>query len=158
MNIINHSYITSKPLIRRKTTTEVILHCTATPEGKDYTAETIDKWHKGNGWSCIGYHYIIYRDGTVHRGRPEYTIGAHCQNHNSKSIGICYVGGLEADGKKAKDTRTPEQHKAIIELVRDILSRYKLKLSNVHCHNEFATKACPCFTTDEFIKEYSQQT
>ncbi len=57
--------------------TEIIVHCSATPEGEDYTVEQIREWHKGNGWSDIGYHYVIYRDGSIHVGRPESVSGAH---------------------------------------------------------------------------------
>ena len=56
MKIESHNIIPSGSLLRRKSTKEIILHCSATPEGKDYSVETIDKWHKGKGWSCIGYH------------------------------------------------------------------------------------------------------
>lgn len=154
LNIINHYFTPAKPLSKRRTTKEVILHCSATPEGRDYTVEDIDRWHKGNGWSCIGYHYVIYIDGTIHRGRPETTVGAHCQGHNSDSIGVCYIGGLDATGKNAKDTRTEAQKKAMKELVREIVTRYKMKAGNIHCHNEFAKKACPSFSIEEFKKEY----
>ncbi len=72
--------------------TEIILHCSDTVEGRDYTVEDIDRWHKNRGWRSIGYHYVIYRDGTVHEGRPLKQIGAHCKGHNYHSIGICYIG------------------------------------------------------------------
>ena len=158
MNIVNHYFTPAKPLAKRKSTKEVILHCSATPEGKDYTVETIDRWHKGNGWSCIGYHFIIYRDGTVHRGRPELTVGAHCQGHNSCSVGICYIGGLDTTGKEPKDTRTDKQKQSLIELVQDLLGRYKLKDTAIHCHNEFAKKNCPSFSISKFIREYRGST
>jgi len=154
MKIESHNIIPSGSLLRRKSTKEIILHCSATPEGKDYSVETIDKWHKGKGWSCIGYHYVIYRDGSIHRGRPEQTVGAHCQGHNSQSIGVCYIGGLDELGKNAKDTRTDKQKEALLELVRDLLGRYKLSVSRIHCHNEYARKSCPSFCIDEFRKEY----
>ena len=69
---------------------EIIIHCSATPEGRDYTVADIDRWHKARGWRGIGYHYVIYRDGSVHAGRPVEQIGAHCTGHNANSIGICY--------------------------------------------------------------------
>ena len=97
---------------KMRTINEIIVHCTATAEGKDYTVEDITRWHKARGFKTIGYHYVIYRDGTVHAGRPENEIGAHCQGHNAKSIGVCYVGGLTADGEVAKAKRTAEQRKA----------------------------------------------
>lgn len=85
---------------------EIIVHCSATPEGKDFTVTDIKKWHLARGFSDIGYHYVIYRDGSVHTGRDESKIGAHCTGHNSYSIGVCYIGGCSADGKTPKDTRT----------------------------------------------------
>lgn len=88
--------------------TEIIIHCSATPEGKDYTVEDINQWHKARGFKCIGYHYVIYRDGSIHNGRPIEQVGAHCQKHNANSIGICYIGGCDLTGKKPKDTRTVE--------------------------------------------------
>lgn len=136
----------------RREITEIILHCTATPEGKDYTVEQIRLCHtapkpKGNGWSDIGYHYVVYRDGSVHPGRPVGVIGAHCSGHNSNSIGVCYVGGCAADGRTPKDTRTPQQAVALRELVESLLEKYPR--ATVHCHNEFANKACPCFAVSE---------
>ena len=85
---------------------EIIVHCSATPEGKDFTVTDIKKWHLARGFSDIGYHYVIYRDGSVHTGRDESKIGAHCTGHNSYSIGVCYIGGCSTDGKTPKDTRT----------------------------------------------------
>ena len=92
---------------------KIIVHCTATPEGKHFTVQQIREWHtapkpKGNGWRDIGYHFVVYLDGSVHNGRPVGQIGAHCSGHNAHSIGVCYVGGEVADGShKPKDTRTP---------------------------------------------------
>ena len=83
----------------------------------------IDRWHKARGWRCIGYHFVVYRDGTVHPGRPVEQIGAHTSNHNARSIGICYVGGLDASGRP-KDTRTPQQRAALRRLVSDLRKRF----------------------------------
>lgn len=131
---------------------EIILHCSATQEGKDYTTEDIKKWHLQRGFSDIGYHYVIYRDGSVHKGREEEIIGANCTGHNSHSIGICYIGGCDSK-MNAKDTRTPEQKKALTALVHDLMTRYNLNAFQVHCHNEFADKACPSFKIETFRKE-----
>ena len=122
---------------------KIIIHCSATPEGRDYTVADIDRWHKQRGWNGIGYHYVIYRDGSVRTGRPVEQIGAHCTGHNSNSIGICYIGGLAADNKTPKDTRTPAQIKALRDLVGKLKKKYPG--THVHGHNEFANKACPCF-------------
>lgn len=123
--------------------TKIIIHCSATPEGRDYTVADIDCWHKQKGWKSIGYHYVVYRDGSVHTGRNIGEIGAHCTGQNANSIGICYIGGLSADGKTAKDTRTPEQKKVLRDLVKHLQTKYPN--ATIHGHNEFANKACPCF-------------
>lgn len=130
---------------------EIIIHCSATPEGKDYTVADIDRWHKERGFNKIGYNYVIYRDGSKHVGRKEDEAGAHCQWHNSISIGICYIGGLAKDGKTPKDTRTPEQKKSIIELIKDIKTRHPN--AKVYGHRDFANKACPSFDAKTEYKD-----
>lgn len=132
--------------------TEIIIHCSATPEGRHVTVEDIDKWHKERGFNSIGYHYVIYLDGSIHIGRPEDMQGAHCVLHNAKSIGICYIGGLCKKGTKlvAKDTRTPKQKEALIKLIKELKKKYPK--ATVHGHNEFADKDCPCFNVSkEFL-------
>lgn len=122
---------------------EIIIHCSATPEGKDYTVEQIKQWHKQRGFSDIGYHYVIYRDGSIHSGRPIERIGAHCLKHNAHSIGICYIGGVSKDGKTPKDTRTDAQKESLIKLIKELKAKYPK--ATVHGHREYANKACPCF-------------
>lgn len=122
---------------------KIILHCSATPEGKNFTVKDIDRWHRQRGFRCIGYHFVIYRDGSIHKGRPVAQVGAHCKGHNATSIGICYIGGVAADGKTPKDTRTPEQRLAIRKLVAELQTDYPSAV--VHGHYEFANKACPSF-------------
>ena len=127
---------------------KIIIHCSATPEGKDYTVQQIRQWHttpkpKGNGWRDIGYHFVIYRDGSIHKGRPIEQIGAHTSGYNANSIGICYIGGCAADGKTPKDTRTEAQKAALIALCKELKASYPL--ATIHGHNEFANKACPSF-------------
>lgn len=73
---------------------EIIIHCAATPEGRNFTVADIDKWHKQQGWRGIGYHFVIYIDGSVHKGRPVEDVGAHCLNHNAHSIGCVLHRGL----------------------------------------------------------------
>lgn len=148
----------SGKLKNRKNTRNIILHCSATPEGRDYTVEQIHSWHLQKGWVGIGYHYIITRDGTIYQGRPDNTIGAHCTNYNSTSIGICYVGGMDADNKHPKDTRTIEQKQALLELVQYLMDKYHITLDNVRGHYELCPpnnhKACPCFKIHQFREEY----
>lgn len=156
LNVIEHSYKTISKLVERKKTTEIILHCSATPEGKEFTVETIDKWHKDRKFACIGYQYVIYLNGDVHQGRGEEYSGAHCTDHNSKSIGICYIGGLAKDGKTAKDTRTDEQKESLYQLVEYLLEKYHLSINDVHGHYEFAQKACPSFKIEKFRDEFNK--
>lgn len=127
--------------------TLLILHCSATREGEDYTVEDIDRWHARRGFGKrgihIGYHYVVYRDGSLHTGRPLEDEGAHTLHHNAHSIGICYIGGVAADGRTPKDTRTPSQRIALEALV--LLLRLRFPRATVHGHCEFAAKACPSF-------------
>lgn len=131
--------------------TEIILHCAATPEGKDFTVADIDRWHRARKFNGIGYHYVIYRDGTVHAGRPVERSGAHCTGHNAQSVGVCYIGGCATDGKTPKDTRTPAQRAALTSLVKKLLKQYPG--ATVHGHNEFAAKACPSFDVQRWLRE-----
>lgn len=136
----------------KRTIKEIIVHCTATPEGRDYTVEQCRKDHKAQGWSDIGYHYLIYRDGTVHEGRDVDIIGAHCSKggHNTYSIGVCYVGGLESkpgtpySQLKPKDTRTDAQKFALMSLLIDLKKLYPY--AKIYGHRDFDnSKACPSF-------------
>lgn len=122
---------------------EIIIHCAATPEGKPFTVADIDRWHRQRGWKGIGYHFVIYLDGSVYKGRPIELVGAHCLGHNANSIGICYIGGCTADGKRPKDTRTPAQKASLVRLVSELRRQYPK--ATVHGHCEFADKACPAF-------------
>ncbi|MBB4036997.1 N-acetylmuramoyl-L-alanine amidase [Dysgonomonas hofstadii] len=121
---------------------KIIIHCSATKEGQHFTVEDIDRWHRERGFAKIGYHHVIYLDGSVHKGRDESLLGAHCLGHNATSIGICYIGGLDVDGKP-KDTRTEAQRASLKKLVGELKVRYPK--ATIHGHNEFAAKACPCF-------------
>ncbi len=121
---------------------EIIVHCTATPAGRNVTVADIDRWHRHRGFRCIGYHYVVMLDGRVEAGRPVEEIGAHCSGHNARSIGVVYVGGLDRDGKPC-DTRTPAQRRALVELITGLTKDYPR--ARVHGHRDFAAKACPCF-------------
>ena len=109
---------------------KVIIHCSATPEGRDVKTETIKEWHTAKGWSDIGYHYVIELD---------------CLGQNKFSIGICYVGGMNKSMSKPKDTRTEEQKVSLTELINELKSKFDL---SVHGHNQFSNKACPSFDVE----------
>lgn len=127
---------------------EIIVHCSATPEGRDYSVATLTAWHRQRGFLTVGYHYVIDLQGTVHIGRPLAMAGAHCRGHNARSIGVCYIGGVARDGRTPKDTRTEAQKKSLARLLRELHARYPA--SRLHGHREFANKACPSFDCHEY--------
>lgn len=134
----------------KRTIKEIIVHCTATKEGVNQTVEQIRKYHVNNlGWSDIAYHFVVYLDGSIHAGRPVDRIGGHTKGHNTYSIGVVYVGGLDKNGK-AKDTRTPAQKEALLKLIKQLKKDYPK--ATIHGHYEFANKACPCFKPKEEYK------
>jgi len=128
-----------------------IVHCSATKEGVNYSVETIRSWHKMRGWSDIGYHYLVHLDGSISYGRDINKIGAHVKGHNTGSIGVCYVGGVETDGKTPKDTRTPEQKESLLDLIKTL----KRLNSNavVYGHRDFSSKACPSYDATTEYKD-----
>ncbi len=143
----------------------IVVHCTATPEGRDVTTADIDRQHRQRGFTSIGYHYVIYRDGTLHLGRPVTEVGAHVRGYNRYSIGVAYVGGLASDGRTPKDTRTPEQRQAL----RNLLARLKSRFAGARIcgHRDLSPdlnrdgriepsewlKACPCFDATAEYKD-----
>ena len=120
----------------------IVVHCTATEEGKEYSVADVRRWHLKRGFSDIGYHYLIGLDGKVHEGRNVNISGAHTKGYNAHSIGVCYVGGLDK-AHKAKDTRTKAQKESLLRLLKDLKKIYPH--ASIHGHREFANKACPCF-------------
>ena len=130
-----------------RTITLIIIHCSATPEGRSLSFEECRRDHiMHRHFRDIGYHFYITRDGTVHDGRPIEKVGAHCEGHNSHSIGICYEGGLDANGKPA-DTRTEAQRKALKSLVERMHRLFPKALIVGH-HDLNPRNACPCFKVE----------
>ena len=130
----------------------VILHCSAVKPDQESSAAQIDTWHRNRGWKLgIGYHYVVRRNGEIELGRPEYMVGAHCLNHNTHSIGVCYEGGLDARGQPA-DTRTAEQKAALRRLLEDLHRRYPRAIIVGH-HDLDPKKACPCI--ENVAREYA---
>lgn len=129
-----------------RTINKLIIHCTATPEGRETTVTDIDRWHKEKGYNSIGYHYVIYLDGSVHKGRNVEVPGAHTLDNNYDSIGIAYVGG---GIKTATDTRTSAQKKSMLKLLKGLKHRYPR--AKVYSHRDFNSTSCPGFDAK---KEY----
>lgn len=127
----------------------IIVHCSATRSSQDIGAAEIDKWHRKQGWDGIGYHFVIRRNGKIEKGRPLEVTGAHCKGQNKNSIGICLVGGIDADGKP-QNNFTDTQFQSLRKLVTDLKNNFPQ--ATIHGHNEFANKACPCFDVKEFFK------
>lgn len=137
----------------REKTDFIAIHCSATGPKQDFGAADIDKWHRAKGWKCIGYHYVIRRNGIVEEGREELTIGAHVENWNAVSVGVCLVGGVDAnDHDKAVNNFTPEQFKSLKQLLVDLKIRYPSAIIQGHRDFPKVAKACPCFSVAEWLK------
>lgn len=132
-----------------RTITLIIIHCSATPEGRNLDFEACRKDHiRNRGFKDIGYHFYITRDGTVHEGRPLEQVGAHCRDHNRHSVGVCYEGGLTAEGIP-DDTRTPAQKASLRALLVRLRGLYPEALIVGH-HALNPMKTCPCFDVGEY--------
>lgn len=130
--------------------TLIVVHCSANRAGSALRLADIDRHHRSLGWKGCGYHYVIPTDGTLEEGRPEAEAGAHCRHHNRHSIGICYIGGLSADGTPA-DTRTEAQRATLRRLLASLHRRFPQALIVGHRDLD-PLKACPCF---DAAKEYA---
>ena len=129
----------------------IVIHCSATRADRDFTAKDVDTAHRFRGFSCWGYHYYIRKSGQIEPMRDEDTVGAHARGFNAISLGVCYEGGLDADGKP-KDTRTLEQKGALLALLRELKRQFPKALIVGH-HDLNPMKGCPCF---DAVKEYRQ--
>lgn len=132
MNIIEKKYSLNGTLKKRAKTDTIILHHAS---AKFCTPEQIDSWHKERGWTCIGYHFLVKKDGTIYRGRPEDVVGAHASNHNSTSIGICAEGNFEIE------IMSEIQKRALIELVSYLKKKYNI--TKVLKHKDVGATDCP---------------
>ena len=136
-----------KPIKRK--INKIIVHCTATPECREIDITDVRRWHvEERGWSDVGYHFLVLLDGTIQEGRPLERSGAHTKGHNHDSIGIAYVGGMDADMKLAKDTRTEEQKESLVNLLCELKDTYG---GEIYGHRDFSSKECPSFDAK---KEY----
>ena len=132
----------------RPFTDRIVIHCSATPPMRDIGRVEIDQWHKARGWAGIGYHFIIRRDGTLEYGREVTKVGAHAKGHNARSIAVCLVGGVDADGKPEANF-TDKQWVALERIVAAL--RLVWPAAEVIGHNEVARKACPSFDVQGWL-------
>ena len=144
---------------------KIVIHCSATPEGRNVSAATIDAWHRKRGFNQIGYHYVIGLDGKIEAGRPVNIMGAHVGGGgNRASNGIAYIGGVDAN-LKAKDTRTEAQKVALIKIIKILKNIYPE--ASIHGHRDYSVdrdgdgveaheymKMCPCFDAEVEYMEY----
>jgi len=148
-----------------RTLNEIIIHTAATPpdwrsgQTTNERVAEVRRWHvEDNGWSDIGYHYLIDRDGTVAEGRPIERPGAHVRGHNQDTVGICLFGGYQGSASDEFDDHyTPEQDKALRELIEHLKAEYP-SIKKVSGHNEYAAKGCPCFNVQRWLKHKKQKT
>jgi len=127
------------------------IHCASTPEGRAVSADTISKWDIER-FGQVSYHWVVELDGSMHRTLGDEVKGAHVGGANTGNIGICYVGGVAADGKMPKDTRTPAQKAALRTLVRTYLDRVPGLVVRGHREWPKVSKACPSFDVAAWLK------
>lgn len=126
---------------------DIIIHCTATRKNRHHTVDEIRRWHLERGFEDIGYHFVIYLDGSLHPGRPVDQVGAHAYGHNQNSIGICYVGGLDRRGRPA-NTLNKAQERTLVTLIKTLQAIFPQ--AALHGHNDYSPKQCPCFNVAEW--------
>lgn len=138
---------------KRSSTDFLVVHCAASKPSADIGAYDIDRWHRAQGWACVGYHYVIRRDGTVEEGREEDVIGAHVSGHNENSLGICLAGGVsEKDVSIPEDNFTEAQKASLKKLLLDLRKKYPK--ARIQGHRDFpgVKKACPSFEVKDWLK------
>lgn len=139
----------------RKSTDTLVIHCADTPPSMDVGVKEIRKWHvEERGWSDIGYHVVIRRNGKIEEGRNIHLVGAHVEGHNATSIGICLVGGRK-EGKKGGEENnfTPAQWESLLKVVRKLMANFPI--TRVKGHREFpgVKKYCPSFNVSLWLRE-----
>ena len=138
----------------RKVTSYIVIHCSDTYETMDIDAATIRKWHvEERGWADIGYHKVITRDGTVQQGRDDDQSGAHARGYNSKSIGICMVGGRGQDDE-AEDNFTDSQWQSLQEVLIELHAKYPNVAVVGHRDLDGVKKQCPSFDVGQVLQKW----
>lgn len=123
----------------------IVIHCSATPPSMDVDAAMVRGWHVNERkWSDIGYHYFIKRDGTIEKGRSLTRSGAHVKGWNKTSVGVCYAGGVDENGKP-QDNRTAEQTRSLMMIAKTLEKRFEGAKVLGHRDFEGVAKACPSF-------------
>ncbi len=130
----------------------IVVHSSASPEGREDTVEDVRRWHAARRFKDIGYHFIIELDGICFDGRPLSQAGAHVRGHNPNTIGICYIGGTDnTPEKKPKDTRTEAQKRTLRKLISDLKQMFPN--ATVLGHRDLAATACPSFDAKSEYKD-----
>lgn len=143
--IVPHEFKWASGLIDRGLTDLIVVHHTASDP--NITVDDIHQMHLNNGWSGIGYHLVIYPDGSVHQGRPIEMIGAHCQGYNSRSIGVNLTGNFE------EIQPTQAQVDALVALLSDLMHDYNVPPEQVTGHNAWNATACPGRNLDAILPD-----
>lgn len=138
-------------LAPRKATDFIVIHCSASQPSPATDAKVIDRWHRQRGFLMIGYHYVIKTDGAVEAGRDEDSIGAHVAGHNTNSIGICMIGGVDKDGKSVNNF-SEAQFKSLSELLKKFKPKYPKAVIQGHRDFPKVAKDCPCFSVKDWLK------
>lgn len=133
----------------RSSTEAIFVHCSATKPSMDVGVREISQWHREQGWLAIGYHFVIRRDGTIEEGRPVDVVGSHVKDWNSKSVGVCLVGGIDDKGKFEANF-TPAQMQSLKEKLADLKDMYPD--AEIKAHHDIAPKACPSFNLSRWLK------
>lgn len=139
---------------KRASTDYIAVHCAATKPSMNVGAADIDRWHRANGWACIGYHFVIRRDGTIEEGREVDVIGAHVAGWNHNSVGVCMVGGAtEKDVNVPENNFTPAQWASLKKLLGDLRKKYPK--ARIQGHRDFpgVNKYCPSFSVGDWLKK-----
>ena len=139
-------------LNKKRTINLIVIHCSATRVTQDFTIENLTACHKSRGFTTIGYHYYITKDGVIYPGRSESEVGAHARHYNAHSIGICYEGGLDKNGRPA-NTLTPAQKESLEALLYSLAIDYPDADILGHRDLPGVRKECPCLDVKQWLKE-----
>ena len=144
MELKNVEYSWNGPLTKRNSTKYIILHHRA----GNGDAESIHNLHLSNGWTGIGYHFYVRKDGSIYRGRPVETVGAHCQGQNNHSVGVCFEGNFE--NEKTMSAAQVESGRTLVTYIKTLYPNAEVKR-----HKDFGGSTCPgrYFPFDEVAKE-----